>query len=227
LTEWDRDDDIYILKVLSQIPITPGRDIWNSVPDLVSEKANQLISLLVAEYTPEFTGIIFAEQRTTVVMLSHLISRHPLLPHIVPGPLLGDSSAPSRKSSIHELTHPRDQRDTISELRSGKKQLLIATSVAEEGIDISACNLVVCFEPPKNLRSFIQRRGRARKATSKFVIFLEEGDRCSLSKWAEMEKLMKDIYSDDMRILAEIQQREDVEDFGSDFLRIESTECVR
>lgn len=219
--EWEYDEKTYISGVLSGVPgIESPR---KGIPDVLSDKADKLIRLLTSEYTPGFRGIVFAQQRSTVVMLNHLLSHHPLMADIIPGSFAGDSNYAGKKTNITELTSPHDQKEAINDLRTGKKNLLIATSVLEEGIDVSACNLVVCFDPPSNLRSFIQRRGRARKEASKFIIFLNEDDSDSLLKWGKMEEVMKDIYSNDMRELEEIQAREDILEDGSRFFPIEAT----
>ncbi len=39
------------------------------------------------------------------------------------------------------------------------------------------CNLVVCFDRPDNLKSFIQRRGRARMRSSKLYLLFDEDPR--------------------------------------------------
>lgn len=36
-----------------------------------------------------------------------------------------------------------EQQDVISKLNSGECRLLVSTSVIEEGIDISACNVII------------------------------------------------------------------------------------
>lgn len=51
--------------------------------------------------------------------------------------------------------------------------LLVATNVAEEGLDIQTCCLVVRFDLPQTVSSFIQSRGRARMLTSEYVFLLE------------------------------------------------------
>jgi hypothetical protein len=51
--------------------------------------------------------------------------------------------------------------------------LLVATSVGEEGLDIQTCCLVVRFDLPETVSSFIQSRGRARMTKSKYVFLLE------------------------------------------------------
>jgi endoribonuclease Dicer len=51
--------------------------------------------------------------------------------------------------------------------------LLVATSVGEEGLDIQTCCLVVRFDLPETVSSFIQSRGRARMNKSKYIFLLE------------------------------------------------------
>jgi len=49
---------------------------------------------------------------------------------------------------------------------------MVASDVLEEGIDIPKCNLVVKFDLPKNYRSYIQSKGRARHRSSKYYIMV-------------------------------------------------------
>ena len=48
--------------------------------------------------------------------------------------------------------------------------LLVATSVLEEGIDVPQCNLVVRFDFPAEFRSYVQSRGRARSKKAEYVL---------------------------------------------------------
>ena len=52
--------------------------------------------------------------------------------------------------------------------------MLITTSVTEEGFDIPGCNLVISFDTPFSMKSYIQIKGRARKRNSKYIIFTFE-----------------------------------------------------
>ncbi|OJD27728.1 hypothetical protein ACJ73_00875 [Blastomyces percursus] len=224
----EREEEDFVFETLSQMPIHSSKQYWDSEPDLVSSKVNLLIDLLEKEHSSDFTGIIFAQQRSTVTMLAHLISKHPRLKDlIVPGAFLGDAGYAGRSSAITELHNTKTQKGSIDDLRSGKKNLLVATSVLEEGIDVSACHLVVCFDAINNLRSFIQRRGRARKERSKFVMFLNGDDKSQENKWNKMEDVMKSMYEEDMRRLEDIWAIENIEeekeDKENEYLRIEST----
>ncbi|AQK44730.1 dicer-like 103 [Zea mays] len=67
----------------------------------------------------------------------------------------------------------RDKMSSIIEkFSSGEVNLLVATSVGEEGLDIQTCCLVVRFDLPETVNSFIQSRGRARMSKSKYVFLL-------------------------------------------------------
>jgi endoribonuclease Dicer len=54
----------------------------------------------------------------------------------------------------------------------GETNVLVASDVLEEGIDIQKCNLVVKFDMPKNYRSYVQSKGRARQRGSKYYMLV-------------------------------------------------------
>ncbi len=46
----------------------------------------------------------------------------------------------------------------------------------EEGVDVRQCNVVIRFDRPKDYRSFVQSKGRARKENSSYFALVEERD---------------------------------------------------
>lgn len=54
------------------------------------------------------------------------------------------------------LTSHKRQEIVLSKFRNNVLNLLVATSVLEEGIDIKHCNLVIRYDPPNDFRSFVQ-----------------------------------------------------------------------
>lgn len=65
------------------------------------------------------------------------------------------------------------QEKTLTDVREHKYQVIVATSVAEEGLDMPLCELVVQLNPPDTVRALVQIRGRARKKGSQFIAFCQ------------------------------------------------------
>ncbi|XP_017284942.1 probable ATP-dependent RNA helicase DHX58 [Kryptolebias marmoratus] len=68
-----------------------------------------------------------------------------------------------------------EQKDTIRNFRSDKLNLLISTSVAEEGLDIPECNLVVRYGLLTNEIAQQQASGRARARDSQYSVVADAG----------------------------------------------------
>ncbi len=90
------------------------------------------------------------------------------------------------------------QEETIADFRDGKFDVLVASSIGEEGLDIPAVDTVIFYEPvPSEIRS-IQRRGRAARLKEGHVIVLmTKGTRDEFYYYAanNKEKKMKRILS--------------------------------
>jgi Fanconi anemia group M protein len=68
-----------------------------------------------------------------------------------------------------------EQMKTLRAFREGVYNVLVATSVGEEGLDIPECGLVVFYEPAVSGIRYIQRRGRTgRKLPGKAVILVTD-----------------------------------------------------
>jgi len=83
----------------------------------------------------------------------------------------------------------KKQIELLNEFKEGIYNTLIGTSVAEEGLDIEECDLVIFYDVvPSAIRS-IQRRGRTgRKKEGKVYILMAEGTRDEGYYWAEKSK---------------------------------------
>jgi superfamily II DNA or RNA helicase len=94
----------------------------------------------------------------------------------------------ARKTWLHQEANIRG---VLSDLRRGEINLLIATSVVEEGVDVQACSFVLVFDTLKNIKSYIQMKGRARQKNAKFFVFQDcnyaPKSNISLSTAQEME----------------------------------------
>ncbi|HDO19892.1 MAG TPA: DEAD/DEAH box helicase, partial [Thermoplasmatales archaeon] len=81
------------------------------------------------------------------------------------------------------------QAEILEKFREGEFNTLIATSVAEEGIDIPSTDMVVFYEPiPSEIRT-IQRRGRTgRRRAGKVVILIAKGTPDEGYYWSSLKK---------------------------------------
>jgi ATP-dependent RNA helicase DeaD len=78
----------------------------------------------------------------------------------------------------------------ITQLKEGKLQVLVATGVAARGIDVDRIELVVNYELPDNLESYLHRIGRTGRAgrKGKAIVFLSNRDRRFLGSLREQGK---------------------------------------
>ena len=83
----------------------------------------------------------------------------------------------------------KEQINLLKEFKEGIYNTLVGTSVAEEGLDIEECDLVVFYDVvPSAIRS-IQRRGRTgRKKEGKVFVLMAKGTRDEGYYWAEKTK---------------------------------------
>jgi Fanconi anemia group M protein len=83
----------------------------------------------------------------------------------------------------------KKQVELIQNFKDGEYNVLVATSVAEEGLDIPSTDLVIFYEPvPSEIRT-IQRRGRTgRKRAGKVVVLIAKQTRDEAFYWSSVSK---------------------------------------
>jgi endoribonuclease Dicer len=138
----------------------------------LSAKVRQLQYWLSKYYerSDEARCIVFVEQRQTARLLQLIFAN-------IGGPNLRCSVlvGVNNRAGEHNISL-RNQILTVAKFRRGDLNCLFATSVAEEGLDIPQCNLVVRFDLYRTMIAYVQSRGRARHNNSKYLHMLEEGN---------------------------------------------------
>ncbi len=83
----------------------------------------------------------------------------------------------------------KEQVEIINKFKDGFYNVLIATSVAEEGLDIPATDLVLFYEPIPSAIRTIQRKGRtARKKVGKVIVLIAKGTKDEAYYWMSRSK---------------------------------------
>ncbi|KAG0091190.1 Dicer-like protein 1, partial [Podila epicladia] len=165
-------------------------DCWSSPPltcslndgannNDITPKVLALLQILREAHSDlkdEFCGIIFVERRDVVAGLTILLSEmEEFRDAFRVQALVGHN-----KRDVLLRTTLKGQNDVITLFRAQKCNLLVATSVAEEGLDIQACNVVIRFDPITTTTSYMQSRGRARKKDSRYIIMRDKYSRSQL-----------------------------------------------
>ncbi|KAJ5726658.1 uncharacterized protein N7483_008015 [Penicillium malachiteum] len=174
------------------------------MPDHLSPKCWRLLETLSRLASCDFRGLVFVNLRASAMIIKSLIERHTdTKDHYRCGTFIGMSNIQGR-GDLNQCYHDIDgQGETLSKFKMGELNLIITTSALEEGIDIPACNTVISFDRPKNITSFIQRRGRARQEKSNFIVFTDgERDERDLIQLMKCGDDMKKIYQDHTRFIS-------------------------
>lgn len=147
---------------------------------MISPKLKLLIDVLSGNHTTSFKCIIFVDERSMAFTLADFLRRIPGLQWARPAALVGHSTTERDRAFSMDS---QDQQRVVDAFRSDKVNVVVATSVAEEGLDFQACHLVIRFNEIKTITSYLQSRGRARFRTSTFVTFVAEGEAKTLQRY--------------------------------------------
>ncbi|XP_049629322.1 interferon-induced helicase C domain-containing protein 1 [Suncus etruscus] len=144
-------------------------------PHHENEKLTKLRSTIMEQFTKtEETarGIIFTKTRLSAYALSQWITENKKFAEV--GVKAHHLIGAGHSSEFKPMTQ-NEQRDVISKFRTGKINLLIATTVAEEGLDIKECNIVIRYGLVTNEIAMVQARGRARADESTYILVASSG----------------------------------------------------
>ncbi|XP_071072908.1 antiviral innate immune response receptor RIG-I isoform X2 [Dasypus novemcinctus] len=142
-------------------------------PDNENPKLGDLGFILKEEYhlNPETKTILFVKTRALADALKKWIQQNSNLSFLKPGILTGRGKTNQNTG----MTLPA-QKSVLDTFRTNGDKILIATSVADEGIDIAQCNLVILYEYVGNVIKMIQTRGRGRAKGSKCFLLTSNAD---------------------------------------------------
>jgi Fanconi anemia group M protein len=151
--------------------------------DVEHPKMQEIVKIVKRQFEakPDSKIIVFTHYRDTS---SYVVKLLETVRNARPVRFIGQAGKENDKG----LTQ-KQQAMVIKDFKGDKYNVLIATSVAEEGLDIPSTDLVVFYEPiPSEIRS-IQRRGRTgRKMPGKVIILIAKGTPDEAYYWAAKRK---------------------------------------
>ena len=119
-------------------------------------------------HKPDARIMLFAHYRDTVDLLTRHLTG---MEGVRPARFVGQAS----REEGADLTQ-REQAELLDRFRAGEVNVLVSTSIGEEGLDIPEVDLVVFYEPvPSEIRT-IQRRGRTGRARAGRMVLLVTKD---------------------------------------------------
>ncbi|ABR55723.1 DEAD/DEAH box helicase domain protein [Methanococcus aeolicus Nankai-3] len=141
--------------------------------------------------------IIFAQYRDTVEKIVNLLNSN----GIQAIPFVGQSNKDGKGMS------QKKQIEAVEKFKNDPAvNVLVSTSVSEEGIDIMSVNFVIFYEPVPSEIRFIQRRGRASRGEGgECIVLITKDSRDEGYYWSALnkERKMKRILKDMQKILNE------------------------
>ncbi len=152
--------------------------------EIFHPKMDALIKIVKKEIQEKDTKLlIFNQFRDNVVDIERQLSSiEGARPSIFVGQMKKNGTGLSQK----------EQKALIEQFNDGTYNIVISTSIGEEGLDIPKVDTVIFYEPvPSAIRS-IQRRGRTgRLDKGKVVILMAEGTRDEAYKWSSHHKELR------------------------------------
>ncbi len=161
------------------------RRIMVALADLKAEHpkpaAARRILLEQIQAKPDSRIMVFTNYRDTATALLQFLEGDPAIRAVR---FVGQASR-----DHDEGLSQKKQAEILNRFRSGEFNVLIATSVGEEGIDIPATDMVLFYEPvPSEIRS-IQRKGRTGRARAgRVVVLMARGTRDEAYYWISDRK---------------------------------------
>ncbi|NXG53391.1 DHX58 helicase, partial [Psilopogon haemacephalus] len=152
-------------------------------------RLSKLEEILREHFQPPGTsrGIVFTKTRQSAHSLLSWLQDTAALrgQHIRAGVLTGAGYSNQSKPMTQN-----EQQDVIKQFREGALNLLFSTSVAEEGLDIPECNIVVRYGLMTNEIAMVQAQGRARAQNSIYTVIAKANSR-EVSRELLNEKLVE------------------------------------
>ena len=156
-------------------------------------KLAKIVELVEEELQNDIKLLIFAQYRDTGERIKEFLSEKGITSEVFVG------QAKKRGKGLSQ----KEQKAVLDRFKAGEFKVLIATSVAEEGLDIPQVDAVIFYEPIPSAIRTVQRRGRTgRHGKGKVLVLLAKKTRDEAYRWSAHHK-EKRMY----RILEQVKKK--------------------
>jgi len=148
-------------------------------------KINHVVEIMKSQFKENKKAkiIVFSQFRETAQTISRRINE---IEEIRSAIFIGQ--AKKQNSGLSQ----KEQRQIIEDFREGKLNVICATSIGEEGLDIPEVSAVIFYEPISSAIRKIQRAGRtARLQPGKLIILITKGTRDEINHYASTAREKK------------------------------------
>ena len=177
------------------------KDVLEMMKTIKSEhpKLSKVMSIVSQQVNdkPNSRVLVFTHYRDTCDLMATKLAT---VPGVKVAKLMGQADRVGERG-----LKQKDQVGVLDKFRNGDYNVVVATSVGEEGLDVAQTDLVVFYEPVASEIRSIQRRGRTgRKRAGRVVILITKDTRdqayyyASIKKESAMRKRLKSL-SDDLK----------------------------
>lgn len=152
------------------------------------EKLQEIIKKFIREKS-DVKIIVFANYRATVDKINQLLKDNNTKSEILVG------QATKEKKGLTQ----QEQIEVLKRFSEKEFNVLVGTSISEEGLDVPAVDFAIFYEPVASEIRAIQRRGRVgRQMAGKIIFLITKKTRDEIYYWAAFhkEKRMKGILYD-------------------------------
>lgn len=151
-----------------------------------SDKVIKLFNILKKVKSSD-SAIVFVQRRFSAKVLYYIVNKaskvDPKLAHIKCNFIVGYNVGDPFKDTRENYLQRKQNTKVMNMFNQGELNVLFASNVVEEGVDISKCNFVIMFDPAQDFRSYVQSKGRARDKESQFIVMVPKSDTSYTNKF--------------------------------------------
>ncbi|KAI9314634.1 hypothetical protein BX666DRAFT_1968827 [Dichotomocladium elegans] len=133
------------------------------------EKMVNIVLQHLSDYGEDTRIMIFSTYRSSVDEIVRVLSEHK--PMVRCSLFVGQAGRKDGRKGLNQ----REQQEIVTKFKQGRINVLVATSIGEEGLDIGEVDLIICYDSQSSPIRMLQRMGRTgRKRRGRCVMIMTE-----------------------------------------------------